>query len=144
MSQDESVVSRVGDGVYRVVTRGQSHIVYVAGDAAGSTAQWAFCEGEIFRVDSRDPGHKAAAPRSRARSASGGSSIVVAPMPATVLKVQVKVGDAVAKGDVLVVLEAMKMELPLRAGEAAIVAEVSCREGELVQADAVLIKLGSR
>jgi len=66
---------------------------------------------------------------------------VTAPMPATVVKIQVKTGDAVKKGDVLVVLEAMKMELPMRALGDATVGTICCREGELVQADAVLLEL---
>jgi biotin carboxyl carrier protein len=61
-------------------------------------------------------------------------------MPATVIKVQVRAGDAVKKGDVMVVLEAMKMELPLRALGDGVVAAVRCREGELVQADATLVE----
>jgi biotin carboxyl carrier protein len=61
-------------------------------------------------------------------------------MPATVIKVHVRAGDAVKKGDIVVVLEAMKMELPLRALGDGIVSTVLCREGELVQADATLIE----
>ena len=59
---------------------------------------------------------------------------------ATVIKVHVKAGDAVNKGDIVVVLEAMKMELPLRALGEGVVSAVRCREGELVQADATLIE----
>ena len=44
------------------------------------------------------------------------------------------------KGDIVVVLEAMKMELPVRALGDAVVAAVRCREGELVQADAMLVE----
>jgi biotin carboxyl carrier protein len=62
-------------------------------------------------------------------------------MPATVIKVHVKPGDAVKKGDIVVLLEAMKMELPIRSTAAAVVAAVHCREGELVQADAPLVEL---
>jgi biotin carboxyl carrier protein len=62
-------------------------------------------------------------------------------MPATVIKIPVKPGDAVKKGDVLVLLEAMKMELPIRAAGDAVVRAVYCREGELVQADAPLVEL---
>jgi biotin carboxyl carrier protein len=62
-------------------------------------------------------------------------------MPATVLKVLVAPGAAVAKGDTLVVLEAMKMELPIRAAGDGVVGEVFCREGELVQAGAPLVEL---
>ncbi|PYQ96302.1 MAG: acetyl-CoA carboxylase biotin carboxyl carrier protein subunit [Acidobacteria bacterium] len=61
-------------------------------------------------------------------------------MPATVIRVAVKPGDAVKKGDIVLVLEAMKMELPIRAAGDGVVAMVRCREGELVQADATLVE----
>src|SRR5471032_2215497 len=82
---------------------------------------------------------RAARPSSR-RTATSAAGTVTAPMPATVIKVQVKAGDAVKKGDVVVVLEAMKMELPLRALGDGVVSAVRCREGELVAADATLIE----
>ena len=62
-------------------------------------------------------------------------------MPATVLKVLVQAGMSVKKGDTLIILEAMKMELPIRATGDAVVTAVQCREGQLVQSDAVLIDL---
>jgi acetyl-CoA carboxylase biotin carboxylase subunit len=83
---------------------------------------------------------KAQAPAARRRASASAGRDVTAPMPATVIKVQVKAGDAVKKGDVVVVLEAMKMELPLRALGEGIVRAVRCRQGDLVQADATLIE----
>ena len=80
------------------------------------------------------------APSQRRRSGSTAGKNLTAPMPATVIKLQVAPGDAVKKGDIVVVLEAMKMELPLRALGDAVVSAVCCREGELVQADATLIE----
>src|SRR5262249_45949017 len=71
---------------------------------------------------------------------AGRDGAVTAPMPATVLRINVKPGDAVKKGDVLVLLEAMKMELPVRATDDGVVATIRCREGELVDADAVLLE----
>jgi len=62
-------------------------------------------------------------------------------MPATVVKVLAQPGDAVKKGDVVILLEAMKMELPIRAPADAIVTAVLCRAGEIVQADAILAEL---
>jgi urea carboxylase len=61
-------------------------------------------------------------------------------MPATVIKIHVTPGDLVKKGDTVLLLEAMKMELPIRALGDGIVAAVCCREGELVQADATLVE----
>jgi 3-methylcrotonyl-CoA carboxylase alpha subunit len=90
--------------------------------------------GAAARASSRP-----AAPTMR-RSAASISGALTAPMPATVIRVQVKPGDAVKKGDIVVVLEAMKMELQVRALGDAVVAAVCCREGELVQADATLVE----
>ena len=69
------------------------------------------------------------------------SMLRVAFWPATVVKVLIHAGTAVKKGTVLVLLEAMKMELPLRAPADSVVAAVHCREGELVQAGALLVDL---
>jgi acetyl-CoA/propionyl-CoA carboxylase biotin carboxyl carrier protein len=75
------------------------------------------------------------------RRHTAGAQTLAAPMPATVIKIHVKAGDAVRKGDTILVLEAMKMELPIRAPGDARIAAVRCREGELVQADATLVEL---
>ena len=83
---------------------------------------------------------KAQAPAERRRASTSAGRNLFAPMPATVIKVHVKAGDAVKKGDVVIVLEAMKMELPLRALGDGVVSAVRCREGELVQADASLVE----
>jgi acetyl-CoA carboxylase biotin carboxylase subunit len=81
-------------------------------------------------------------PAPRRRASTDGAQSLAAPMPATVVKVLVKAGDRVAKGDTVIVLEAMKMELPLRAAGDATVKAVHCREGELVQPDTVLVEMG--
>jgi biotin carboxyl carrier protein len=62
-------------------------------------------------------------------------------MPARVGSITVTTGARVRKGDILVVLEAMKMELPIRAPGAGVVAAVHCEQGQLVQADTVLLDL---
>jgi 3-methylcrotonyl-CoA carboxylase alpha subunit len=64
-------------------------------------------------------------------------------MPATVVKLHVAPGDEVKAGQLLLVLEAMKMELPVRAASDARVAAVRCREGELVQPGQPLIELSA-
>jgi acetyl-CoA carboxylase biotin carboxylase subunit len=79
--------------------------------------------------------------RSARRRARGGIGPIVAPMPALVVKIQTAVGQPVKRGDTLVILEAMKMELPVRAPADGTVKAIRCREGELVQPDVPLIEL---
>ncbi len=64
-----------------------------------------------------------------------------APMPGRVVVVQAKPGDALSAGDVVMVIEAMKMELALKAPRDGIVAEIRTTAGEFVEADAVLATL---
>lgn len=78
------------------------------------------------------PAAPAAAP-----AASGGSGDVVAPMPGTVLKVNVNSGDTVASGDVILILEAMKMENEIVAPCAGKVT-LNVKAGETVDTDALL------
>jgi len=63
----------------------------------------------------------------------------VAQMPGKVLELRVKVGDRVSPGDIVVVLEAMKMEHPMRASEDGVVREVLVAVGEQVEAGALLL-----
>jgi 3-methylcrotonyl-CoA carboxylase alpha subunit len=64
----------------------------------------------------------------------------MSPMPATVVAVHASAGQAVNEGDTLVLLEAMKMELPIRAPRAGVVKSVNCAPGELVQPGVNLIE----
>jgi biotin carboxyl carrier protein len=68
-------------------------------------------------------------------------SDVTAPMGGKVIDVKVNVGDVVNEGDEVLILEAMKMELPVVAPEGGTVKEVRCKKGDAVEADAVLIAM---
>jgi acetyl-CoA/propionyl-CoA carboxylase biotin carboxyl carrier protein len=87
--------------------------------------------------------HKPLAPvRSKtAHAAAGGGNVVASPMQATVVKVEVAPGDAVVKGQTVVVLEAMKMEQAIAAPRDGVVAKVSAEVGTTVKAGFVLLSL---
>ena len=74
-------------------------------------------------------------------SSAAGDYTVKAPMPGSVLDVKVVVGDQAAEGDVLVVLEAMKMENELTAPQAGTVKEVLVKKGDTVNSGDPLIIL---
>ncbi len=66
-------------------------------------------------------------------------SEILAPMGGKVIEVKVKPGDAVSEGDEVVILEAMKMELPVVAEASGTVKEVNANNGDTVEAEGVLI-----
>ena len=84
----------------------------------------------------------AAAPAAAAPAVTGAGDAVTAPMPGTILKVNVKVGDAVKAGTVLCVLEAMKMENEIMAPKAGTVTQVLATKGGSVDTGAPLVVIG--
>jgi pyruvate carboxylase subunit B len=108
-------------------------------------------EGEVFRVrvtgagmamaPARGPGASGApAPAAAPRRAADGA--VTAPMQGLIVKVPVKVGDQVKLGDVVAVLEAMKMQNDIVATKPGKVLEIYVREGEVVSPNQPLVAVG--
>ncbi len=88
---------------------------------------------------------KAAAPKAapaRPAAAPAGAETVKAPMPGNILEVRVKDGQAVQAGDVLFILEAMKMENEIMAPAAGTVSGVAVQKGSAVATGAVLCHIG--
>ena len=114
-------VTSLGNGRYLVGDQAGQTIAYAVGPAE---ARWVFFDGRVYVIDTTD--------RS-SRRGTDDQLALAAPMPAKVAAVNVEVGQQVARGDVLIMLEAMKMELPIRAPRDGRVASVGCTPGELVQ-----------
>jgi len=75
-------------------------------------------------------------------SVPSGATSVTAPMPGNILSVNVAVGDTVAEGDVVCVLEAMKMENEIVAPKSGTVASVNVAAGSAVNGGDVLVGIG--
>lgn len=84
---------------------------------------------------------KAAAPKAAPKAAGQGSVKVNSPMPGKILSVKASVGQAVKKGEVLMILEAMKMENEVVAPEDGTVASIDVAAGDSVEAGVVLATL---
>ena len=125
------MVENLGRGMYRVSDGRHHRIGYAVGPPE---ARWVFLDGQTYLVDVAGRGDR---PTARTHDLDALSS----PMPATVVKVTAEPGQRVAAGDVLVMLEAMKMEWPIRSPREAVVHAVTCRVGELVQPGVPLVEL---
>ncbi|HET9370324.1 MAG TPA: biotin/lipoyl-containing protein, partial [Vicinamibacterales bacterium] len=124
-------VTAAGDGRWRVAEP-EAEVTGLAlrhGDVV-----WVSVDGHTFEFRVR-------AGARRGRASARDADALAAPMPATVVRIAVKPGDAVTQGDVLIALEAMKMEMPIRAPRDGVVASIDCREGELVQPGVPLMQI---
>ena len=85
------------------------------------------------------PAPRAAAPAPAAKPVAAGAATVTAPMPGKVLEVKCKAGDAVKSGQVLLILEAMKMQNEIMAPADGTIADVRVSAGSTVNTGDVMI-----
>ncbi len=128
-NEGSTVTSASGEEVYTVTVDGVDHVVTVGNG------------GDITGVVPTS-GSGAAAPSSAATApATGEGEGFPAPMAGNVFKVQVAPGDHVEEGDVMIILEAMKMEITVIAPKAATVVDVAIKEGDDVALGDILVTL---
>ena len=130
-----SEIRALGNGRFLVSRDGATAVAFAVW---GDTGTWVFLDGHAVLV-SDVPGAAPAAGGARRRTADPSS--LAAPMPATVVAINVTAGQAVAAGDVLILLEAMTMELAITAPRDGTVKRLACKAGDLVQAGVPLVEL---
>ena len=114
---------------YRITVNGKTYEVSVEENGAAAPAA-------APAAASSAPAKAAPAP-----SAPAGAEKVTAPMPGTVLAVKVAVGQAVKKGETVVLLEAMKMENEIPAPRDGVIASISVNKGSSVRAGDLLVSM---
>jgi len=124
-------VQQIGNGRCLVTSDGVTRLAFARATVEGV---WVYLNGRVFVVDTRPEDE---APRARRDDYAA----LGAPMPATVIAVNVAPGQQVAAGAIMILLEAMKMELPIVAPRDGVVERLSCRVGELVQPGVILVEL---
>ena len=130
---DEPVeVERIDAGTYRV-SMGERRLEVVVAREPG--VDWGWADGRAFRWA------RAAEVADRGPEPAADTGAVRAPMPAVVTAVAAAPGQAVTQGDTLVTLEAMKMEIPLKAPRDGRVTAVRCETGDRVDPDTPLVEL---
>ena len=122
---------------YNITVNGVTYTVEV--EEVGATASAPVAAAPVA-APAAAPAPKAAPAAPKATGAAGAVS-VKAPMPGNIMKVNCKVGASVKKGDVLIVLEAMKMENDICAPADGVVASVEVAQGATVETDALLVTL---
>lgn len=121
---------------YTITVNGQAYDVQVEENASGAPVAAA------APVAAPAPAAPAAAPAPTAAPApAADAEVVSSPMPGTILDIKVSAGSKVSKGDVLVVLEAMKMENDIVAAHDATVAAVHVQKGDSVESGSALVSL---
>ena len=131
---------------YKVTVNGTAYDVLVE-DMGGTQAAYApVAQPAPAVVPAAAPAPVAATPAPAPAAAPAptpaGASVVEAPMPGKILKISVAVGASVVSGDVLLILEAMKMENEISAPAGGTVREIRAREGDSVNTGDVLVVLG--
>ena len=126
-----SNVTPLGDGRYLVEDESRSQLAYAVASDRGT---WVFLDGRAWLAGSP------AAARTHT-STRDDADALAAPMPATVVRIEVSAGQTVTKDSLLVMLEAMKMELPIRAPRDGRVTAINCRVGEIVQPGVPLLEI---
>lgn len=121
---------QTGPAVYTIEVEGKAYVVKVSEG------------GDITNIAPTTATPAPAAPQAVASApTSANAEPVKAPMAGNILKVEVSEGQQVAEGDVLLILEAMKMETQICAAKAGVVQGISTKQGDVVAVDQVLMSI---
>lgn len=131
----DCAIDALGDGRYRVRAGDARREALIAqhGDQV-----WIHLDGRTHALQRINPLDLLAA------SGRGGADSALSPMPGTILTVQVKAGETVKSGQVLITMESMKLEVTITAPHDGEIAEVLCAPGQSVPVKATLVRFAAK
>jgi len=119
----------------------KNYTITVNGNVYDVTVEEAGSTGAVAPAPRKMAAAPVAAPAAAPKAVGAGSVKVDAPVAGKIFKVEAKVGDAVKKGDTLVIIEAMKMENPIVAPQDGTVASIDVAVGDAVESGATVATL---
>jgi biotin carboxyl carrier protein len=125
--------SQMPDGAWLIYLNGERFLVHTA---SAKEMRYVHSDGVQYQLEK-------SAGRKRRGSAGGAAGDMKAEMPGQVIDVRINQGDTVQAGQVLLVLEAMKMEIRITAPYAGTVAKLLVNKGELVERGQLLVEIAS-
>ncbi|MCF6300487.1 MAG: ATP-grasp domain-containing protein [Proteobacteria bacterium] len=91
------------------------------------------CQGERYELSLAD--------YETTTSSSADNNAIISPMPGKIIEIKCKAGEKIEPDQTVLVMEAMKMELSLKASRESIIKKISCQVGDQVEADSLLVEL---
>jgi 3-methylcrotonyl-CoA carboxylase alpha subunit len=98
-------------------------------------------KGQVIRFDGRTLDIALVDPRSESADGGSGQGNIKAPMPGSVVSIQKQAGDRVARGEIVLTIESMKLQTALVAPRDGVIAAVLRGEGEKFEKDEVIVRL---
>jgi biotin carboxyl carrier protein len=134
-------IQATGDGTYHVLRDGNGYTAeWISSDPGAKTMSWRI-NGNEYVVQIRDHFDELLESLGMADLAATRVDDIKAPMPGLVLQIMVEAGQQVAKGEPVLILEAMKMENVLKAPADVTVQGVEVAKGDAVEKNQVLVRL---
>jgi propionyl-CoA carboxylase alpha chain len=135
----EGVDWRPGKALFRARLNGAAFTVSVAAAAEGFVIRHRAAKAKVLVLSPRSADLHGKLPEKKAADTS---KMIISPMPGLVVSMDVEVGQTVREGEVVCVIEAMKMQNIIRAEREGVVKTVSAKGGDSVAADEVLVEFG--
>lgn len=129
-----------GEPIYSLIADGRSFQAHIFEGESDDELE-ILLVGTLYNVMVENEREKRLKAAAGGASGSSGEFVLNSPMPGLIVKIPVADGDTVAKGDVLVILESMKMQNELKSPQDGTVSQVQVTEGESVEQKQMLLKV---